>query len=296
MAYSRLTPPSLISARIGTKSGAIWSYSSADALGTVAAINYINNAYELGMRAGDMVLHVDTTNGVSNMLTVQTGATIGTAVGATTDTAGYAAGVSTVTLANAGTGTIVVGDVIRFGNDPDSEYVVTTGDSDVSGGGTVVFTPVLVTAIGATATPIKVQSNVLNLSPQSTGGGETLTAAKTLVAADSGKTFYLGAAGGFTVTLPAPVLGLKFEFIVKVAPTTAYIIATSGGADIMIGGVNELEVDTGDDGPYDDNADVLNFVASVAVKGDFVQMRCDGTSWYFYGQTNADGGITTATT
>src|SRR5574343_1353269 len=108
MAYSRLTPPSLISERVGALSGAIWSYSSADTLGTVAAINYINNAYELGMRAGDMVLHVDTTSGVSNLLTVQSGATTGTASGATTNTAGYAAGVTTVTLASAGTGTIII--------------------------------------------------------------------------------------------------------------------------------------------------------------------------------------------
>lgn len=125
---------------------------------------------------------------------------------------------------------------------------------------------------------------------------ETLSAAKTLTSADDGKTFFLGLAGGFTVTLPAPAAGMKFKFIVSVAPTTAYVITTNGGADIMIGGINELEVDTADDGPYDDNADTLNFVASVAVKGDFVEMVSDGTSWYFSGQTNADGGVTTSTT
>lgn len=125
---------------------------------------------------------------------------------------------------------------------------------------------------------------------------ETLAAAATLTAADHNKTFYLALAGGFTVTLPSPEAGLKFRFIVSVAPTTAYIIVTSGGADIMIGGINELEVDTADDGPYDANADTLNFVASTAVVGDFVEMESDGTSWYYHGQTNADGGITTSTT
>jgi len=128
-----------------------------------------------------------------------------------------------------------------------------------------------------------------------TGSVETLTAAKTLTGDDNGMTYFLGAAGGFTVTLPAPSAGNRFKFIVSVAPTTAYIIATNGGADIMIGGVNELEVDTSDDGPYDANADVINFVASVAVIGDYVEMVSDGTSWYFNGQTNADGGVTTAT-
>lgn len=124
---------------------------------------------------------------------------------------------------------------------------------------------------------------------------QTLIAAKTLGAADSGTTYYLSLAGGFTVTLPAPALGLEFKFVVKTAPTTAYVIATNAGADILIGGVNELEVDTSDDGPYDDNADQIDFVASVAAVGDYVEMQSDGTSWYFRGQTNLDGGITTAT-
>lgn len=292
MAYSRLTPPSLISERIGTLSGAIWSYSSADTLGTVSAINYINNAYELGMRAGDMVLHVDTTSGVSNLLTVQSGATTGTASGATTDTAGYAAGDSTVTLASAGTGTIIIGDVIKFGNDPDSEYVVTSGDSDVSNGGSVSFTPVLVTAIGTTATPIYVQSNVLNLSPQSTGGGEVLTAAKTLVAGDSGKTFFLNLAGGFAVTLPSPVLGLKFKFVVSTAPTTAYTVVTASSANIIHGQVSSAE-DAAGSVATAASADTISFVASKAIKGDYVEVESDGTSWFVSGMCNVQDGITT---
>jgi len=74
------------------------------------------------------------------------------------------------------------------------------------------------------------------------------------------------------------------------------VIVTNGGADIIIGGINELEVDTGDDGPYDANADTVNLVASVAVVGDWIEMVSDGTSWYMTGQTNADGGVTTSTT
>jgi hypothetical protein len=128
------------------------------------------------------------------------------------------------------------------------------------------------------------------------GTAEVLSAAKTLTAADNGKTFFLALAGGFTVTLPTPSLGFECEFIVSVAPTTAYIIAAAGGADIIVAGVNELEVDTTEDGPYDDNADVFNFVASTAVVGDRVSFKCDGTKFYGIGQTNADGGVTMATT
>ena len=125
---------------------------------------------------------------------------------------------------------------------------------------------------------------------------ETVTTTNVIAASESGTTYFLSLAGGFTSTLPAPAAGLNFKFIVKTAPTTAYIIATNGGADIMIGGINELEVDTADDGPYDDNADTLNFVANIAAVGDWVEFVSDGTSWYFTGQTNLDGGITTATT
>ena len=56
--------------------------------------------------------------------------TAGTASGATTDNAGYAAGVTTVTLASAVTGTILTADVFTFAGS-DQTYVCVTGDADV---------------------------------------------------------------------------------------------------------------------------------------------------------------------
>jgi len=64
--------------------------------------------------------------------------TAGTAASATTDNAGYAVGATTLTLAVAGTGTILAGDVLTFAGDT-NPYVVVTGDADVSGGGTIVL-------------------------------------------------------------------------------------------------------------------------------------------------------------
>ena len=64
--------------------------------------------------------------------------TAGTASGATTNNAGYAVGATTLTLASAGTGTILAGDVITFAGDT-NKYVVVSGSSDVSAGGTVVL-------------------------------------------------------------------------------------------------------------------------------------------------------------
>lgn len=62
----------------------------------------------------------------------------GTGAGATTNAAGYAVGATVLTLAVAGTGSIVAGDVVTFAGDT-NQYVVTSGDADVSGGGTITI-------------------------------------------------------------------------------------------------------------------------------------------------------------
>lgn len=85
----------------------------------------------------------------------------GTAASATTNAAGYAVGATLITLASAGTGTIVAGDVITFTGDT-NQYVVASGDTDVSNGGTITLAePGLVQAIPTAATNIAVlnQSN-----------------------------------------------------------------------------------------------------------------------------------------
>jgi len=120
-----------------------------------------------------------------------------------------------------------------------------------------------------------------------------LTAASTLTAADSGKTLFLNSATEFATTLPAPAAGLRFRFVVKAAPASAsYTVVTASSANVLIGGINELEVDTGDDGPYIADGDTITFVDGTAVVGDYVDLVSDGTSWYVSGQAKADGGIT----
>ena len=83
--------------------------------------------------------------------------TSGTGASATTNSAGYAIGATTITLASAGTGTIIAGDVIRFTGHGD-QYVVKTGDADVSNGGTIVLQePGLRVALAASAIDITVE-------------------------------------------------------------------------------------------------------------------------------------------
>lgn len=82
--------------------------------------------------------------------------TAGDAASATTNATGYAVGATTITLASAGTGAILAGDVITFAGDT-NQYVVASGDADVSGGGTITLAANgLRQAIPASATAITV--------------------------------------------------------------------------------------------------------------------------------------------
>jgi hypothetical protein len=124
---------------------------------------------------------------------------------------------------------------------------------------------------------------------------EAASAADTITAAECGKTFFMSG-DDYTLTLPAVSTvsaGCEFRFIVAGAPTTSTVVLTGNtDEDVLIGGINELDVDTGNNGPYDASADTITFVGGTAVVGDFVYMICDGSYYYVSGQANADGGIT----
>lgn len=73
---------------------------------------------------------------------------------ASTNNAGYAVGATTITLASAGTGTILAGDYVTFAGDT-NKYLVVSGDADVSNGGTITLAaPGLRVAIAASNTVI----------------------------------------------------------------------------------------------------------------------------------------------
>lgn len=93
--------------------------------------------------------------GLGTSAQVKQAVTVGTNNGsASTNNAGYAIGATTITLASAGTGTIIAGDIITFAGDT-NKYVVKTGDTDVSNGGTIVLQePGLMQAIPGSNTTI----------------------------------------------------------------------------------------------------------------------------------------------
>lgn len=136
--------------------------------------------------------------------------TKGTAASATTNNAGYAVGATTITLAVAGTGTIVAGDTITFAGDT-NKYVVASGDTDVSNGGTITLAaPGLLQAIPASATAITVDATgprsmafrrsaivLASRLPSLPEGGDKAVDRTTIVDPRSGLSFELAMYPGF---------------------------------------------------------------------------------------------------
>lgn len=123
-------------------------------------------------------------------------------------------------------------------------------------------------------------------------GSEIVTATRVITEDDSGRTFYLDAIGGFSSTLPSPFLNLKYTFIVKTAPTTAYIITTTSGSNLLFGTFLDIVGEL----TYFSAQDTLNFVAATSVVGDRLEVESDGTNWYCKAFSGANGGITVAVT
>lgn len=119
-------------------------------------------------------------------------------------------------------------------------------------------------------------------------GTGTLAAATTLTAADGGKTYFLSAAAGAAITLPAPAAGLKFKFIVASAfATTNWTIVTNASANVIFGAV-----DVNSTLVLGASEDTISFVATAETIGDWVTVESDGTNWYVDGVGQAVGGIT----
>jgi len=116
---------------------------------------------------------------------------------------------------------------------------------------------------------------------------EIVTAANTITNAECGTTYILNSATEFASTLPAPVAGCSFRFIVSAAPVgTAYTIVTSAGGNLIDG---TTVVNGGVIGCVDE--DTITFTASAAISGDWVYLISDGTNWFMTGQAFAATGI-----
>lgn len=123
---------------------------------------------------------------------------------------------------------------------------------------------------------------------------EIVTATNVILAAESGKTFYLNALAGFLSTLPAPAAGLTFKFIVQTAPTSVgYTIATASSANIIKGMMVER---AGGAGVAASAGDLVTFVANQSIAGDWMEFFSDGTSWFIHGMVDVSAGVTIGST
>ena len=121
----------------------------------------------------------------------------------------------------------------------------------------------------------------------------SLTAAYTILASDSGKTFVLDASAGVALTLPSAANmgeGWNCRFIVGTAFDTSNYQLTATAA-VMKGGINELEIDTSDDQPSTVGGTTIDVVHSLETIGDYFDLVCDGTTIFFRGQSKLDGSI-----
>lgn len=91
--------------------------------------------------------------------------TAGTADSSTnTDASAYAVGDTVITLGTSGTGTIKAGDAVVFSTENTHKYVVASGDTDVSNGGTITLAaPGLVKAIPSGACTIAVENRTAEI-------------------------------------------------------------------------------------------------------------------------------------
>ena len=114
-------------------------------LNTLAGTNLRNlsTLYGVNNAGSDILLRQGVLQDISGIMLRESAGvashTKGTGASATTNNAGYAIGATTLTLAAAGTGTVVAGDCITHARDSANIYVVGTGDADVSDGGTIVL-------------------------------------------------------------------------------------------------------------------------------------------------------------
>jgi hypothetical protein len=128
-----------------------------------------------------------------------------------------------------------------------------------------------------------ISNDVVRIFPKQ----ETLAAATTLTAADSGKT-YLISGTGYTVTLPAPFAGFSVKFIVAAAFSTDCVVQTpADNRDTLNGGVivNGAIVES-------DATDRVTFEDGAESVGDFIEISSDGTSFFLFGNGNAASSIT----
>jgi hypothetical protein len=124
-------------------------------------------------------------------------------------------------------------------------------------------------------------------------------AARTLLASESGGTFSWDAATGVAYTLPAPVVGMEFDFYCTVAVTSnAHAVITDAGTTFLSGAINQIidtsAVSEGQVGAATDVTISMNGTTTGGLIGTWIKVRCvTSTLWVAQGLVVSSGTLVT---
>lgn len=127
------------------------------------------------------------------------------------------------------------------------------------------------------------------------------TAAATLTAAQSGSTFLLDAAAGFTLNLPVPVVGIDYTFIVKTAVTSNAYKILSDASTTFLGGQLDVVVAAGTAKYFFADGTTIRSInlngtttGGVAANNSRFTIRCvSSTMWVVDGLVEGSGTVAT---
>jgi len=114
----------------------------------------------------------------------------------------------------------------------------------------------------------------------------SLTGTYTILASDSGKTFFVDQSAAFTATLPADQEGLNFTFILVAAGSNDVKIDSGASNGIKGWGMDVTATLTD---AIDNN--LVKFVSGASIVGDVIRLVNDGATWWCESHSGADGGI-----
>ena len=114
---------------------------------------------------------------------------------------------------------------------------------------------------------------------------QALTSATGLEKYDSGKVFMLTQASAHSHTLPTAAdagAGWNAKFILKTAGGNAVKVIPDATEDTLIGMIPSADGAAAESA--ESGVDEIIWVASTAAAGDWVEIICDGTNFYAFGQ------------
>lgn len=104
-------------------------------------------------------------------------------------------------------------------------------------------------------------------------------ATRTLTADESGGTFFWDSAAGVTYTLPAPVVGMEFDFYCTLAVTSnAHVVVTDASTTFLSGAINQIvdaaATSEGQVGAATDVTISMNGSTTGGLIGTWIKVRC----------------------